>query len=153
MRLLPLIDAAALCESSIECADVCRQLLTICAGYVRALCLAEGDLPAVLDALRPELEEYSYCALDRREHSGDGSDSGARAGSKSADDDGKRAENEEDDDAGPGRHGRGRTSRAGGARRASRRAAAVLPSGRQRGATSQAGARAKARPAARGVIP
>ena len=100
MRLLPLIDAAALCESSIECADVCRQLLTICAGYVRALCLAEGDLPAVLDALRPELEEYSYCALDRREHSGDGSDSGARAGSKSADDDGKRAENEEDDDAG-----------------------------------------------------
>lgn len=111
-KLSPFVDNAVLAKTAEECANICRELLLECAGYLAKLCGGISELDAFLDEVSLSLEEYQYSENDREAQRGDGTDSGARQKQKpniegdksgdSGDDDEPPAEKADDGSPGSG---------------------------------------------------
>lgn len=104
-----LIDAAAVAPACSDCERICLQLLTSAAELFAQLCSAEQDMPAALERINAQIEDYAFSAEMRLEQRGDGSDSYLRSHApepeterRGTPDDGDDAGGDKGDSASPG---------------------------------------------------
>lgn len=104
-----LVDAAAVAPTCADCERICSQLLTSASELLAQLCNAEADLPAALERINAQVEDYAFSSSSRLEQRGDGSDSYLRSHSpepgterKGTPDDGDDADGDKGDSASPG---------------------------------------------------
>lgn len=104
-----LVDAAAVAPTCADCERICSQLLTSALELLAQLCNAETDLPAALEKINAQVEDYAFSSSSRLEQRGDGSDSYLRSHSpepeterKGTPDDGDDADGDKGDSASPG---------------------------------------------------
>lgn len=104
-----LIDAAAVAKTCADCERICLQMLTGTAELFARFCGAEPDLPAALERINAQIEDYAFSAETRLEQRGDGSDSYLRSHApepeterKGTPDDGDDADGDKGNSASPG---------------------------------------------------
>ena len=104
-----LVDAAAVAPTCADCERICSQLLTSASELLAQLCNAEADLPAALERINAQVEDYAFSSSSRLEQRGDGSDSYLRSHApepeterRGTPDDGDDAGGDKGDSASPG---------------------------------------------------